>query len=241
MNFFNISFLIFCLISVISCLFSTKTAYLDSFTHSQLEFINETQNYYIDSCEPVQIYLVLRHGSRYPSEEQIKKSQQFLDDLKTFRSQKLPVEKTVIDHIVNSFENFEPHGLSFLGEKEMQEIGTRYKTRFPKLFNEEIHTISSFKQRSIDSAKSFLKGIYTDMDMYAASVKNIVINNRMMRLFDECEHYVVASRENSTVFKEMTLFKKGSHFGNLIKRLKETNGLDHFEHINPSKKEFLVC
>ena len=46
------------IISIIMCilikqaqnLFSTKTAYLDSFTLEQLKFINITQNYQLEEC-----------------------------------------------------------------------------------------------------------------------------------------------------------------------------------------------
>lgn len=32
------------------CLYSTKVAYINSFTPSQLEFINQTENYQLEKC-----------------------------------------------------------------------------------------------------------------------------------------------------------------------------------------------
>jgi len=123
----------------------------------------------------------------------------------------------------------------------MKEMGRRYKARFPKLFNEEIHVMSSSKARSVESAHSFLEGVYTgiEMDTFARSVDNIMINDRVMRLFDECEHYVVASRENATAFEEVTLFEDGQHLTDLIKRIKARNNLENFELLNQSRIFFL--
>jgi len=33
-----------------NCLYSTKVAYIDSFTQNQLEFINQTENYQLENC-----------------------------------------------------------------------------------------------------------------------------------------------------------------------------------------------
>lgn len=39
------------LISIIFCKYSTKTAYMNSFTQKQVEFIQNPENYIVNKCE----------------------------------------------------------------------------------------------------------------------------------------------------------------------------------------------
>ena len=137
------------------------------------------------------IYIVLRHGSRYPSASQIEKSKKFLNDVKNYRESKNKneQERKVIDEIEHSFTSDMHYRLSTLGGEEMQAIAKRYASRYPNLFNDlnenHIDVVSSSKERSVHSAHNFLKGLFHDESEKLENLINnrVSIDDRMMRLF----------------------------------------------------------
>jgi multiple inositol-polyphosphate phosphatase/2,3-bisphosphoglycerate 3-phosphatase len=179
----------------------------------------------------------MRHGSRNPSEKQINKSNAFLNDIKEYRSNKEHPEKSLLDELFQSFVNVEPRGLTKLGEQEMKEIAFRFKNRFPHIIPtaKALNIKSSSKTRSVKSAQSFLRSWYTNEDVYSSSIESIVIDDKMMRSFDQCDRYVRDVKENPAASNELDLFKKGEYIQKLINEFKIRNGIEDLNAVKISK------
>lgn len=130
----------------------------------------------------------------------------------------------IIDQIQHTFNRDFHYRLSDLGAHEMEQISQRFMKRFPNLFtnltDNHIDLISSSKERSTQSAYHFLKGI----NLENLSSK-MIINDRMMRLFDECDNYDSEVKKNQTAYEELILFGQSDFIVNLTKRFKERHDL----------------
>lgn len=180
--------------------------------------------------------MVVRHGARYPSAIQIAKSKDFLADVRQYRSNQNFTKKNLLDEVVFTFGDTVPNDLSDIGRQELKTIAERFKKRYPKLFANEtnISVVSSYKDRSIDSARSFLQQILEEAD-YLSALNRIRIDNRLMRSFDECKQYVEGVKKNSSALNELILFEKSQHVNELITRLKIRHDIVDFEGFDISK------
>lgn len=189
-----------------------------------------------------QIYLVLRHGSRYPSAKQITRSNKFLNDLREYRSNQ--AKRNFLDDLYQSFDDVVPHSLSHLGEQEMKSIATRFKHRFGHILAgvKGLDVKSSFKDRSVKSAHSFLMGWHSDDENKAyKSIASIVIDNQMMRLFDECERYLRYVKESPLALHELNVFKASTYINELVDEFKRRHDLIGLDSVKPSIYHLIIC
>lgn len=168
-------------IAVIKCcrsripLYSSNTGYDDSFdavgglprewSWTKLAAVlgedSETE-----TCVPVNIYTVLRHGTRYPGKDDIVTFHLFLSRLKA--SSINPDYEYLKDEPQDRFTVDKAYILVEEGFKEMSDIASRIKTRFPSLYINSSSLLfdSSFQSTDIDrthdSAKGFITGFVED-------------------------------------------------------------------------------
>ncbi|CAF0838295.1 unnamed protein product [Brachionus calyciflorus] len=228
---------------------STKTAYLDSFSDEQLKYINNIENYKIENCSPEQIYIFLRHGSRYPNSKYVRNTEDFLNKVKVLRreqAEKYNVTKTsAIDEIFLTFHDKPHHGLSDLGAFEMYDIGQRFKKRYPNLFSNDekdvlnhINIVSSDRDRSIDSGKNFVNGVFGKGSRISEYVNNnFILNNTLIRYFDECERYLVDVKKKKKSNEDLVNFIKGHEMTRLLSNFKTRN---HIQELNFETKILYV-
>lgn len=161
--------------------------------------------------------MFLRHGARTPSSSQVAKSIAFLEAYKKFRGEQnengIHEAKSILDEIEATYANGPFFSLSDLGASEMDSIAKRFKHRYPELFdaqlakNDLVDVQSSDKSRSVDSAHSFIRGLYAQQNDVVEHVLNrLRLNNTMLRLFDECDQYMFGVKENFTAGDELIRF-----------------------------------
>lgn len=123
----------------------------------------------------------------------------------------------------------------------------------------KINIISSDRDRSIQSGHHFLIGLYKNEEFSIDDIEDlenidvekvkeerrnekiaeflndhIDVNNRMMRLFDDCQKYSVGIKKNESAYEELVKFKNGPEVRSLIEKMKERLNLEDLE-INPSE------
>jgi len=88
-------------------------------------------------CVPIQVWLVSRHGTRYPSREKIEKLKK-LNDFKTM----ITAESTLCAEDVAAIENWnfnltksDDNMLQKQGVEELKSLAVRLKRQFPQVFN----------------------------------------------------------------------------------------------------------
>jgi len=232
-----------------SAQYTTKTAYADSFTQEQLDFIKKAENYKIDNCVQEQFYLVQRHGSRYPAEKQIVLSKDFLEQLDLF-TKKRQIQSKILNELKLTFHDLPRLGLSGHGSQELTGIASRYRQRYPDLFDinnkSEISVISSDLPRTIDSSKYFIKGVYGSSILADQIIEKIALNNTMMRLFELCTKYQIEVSTNKTAAIDIPLFKNGTEMKNVLEGFFKRNKIDdsivaNHDHVDLLVKLFALC
>lgn len=169
------------------------------------------------------VYVVLRHGSRYPSTKQIEKSTKFLELVKQAN-----INSHVLNDIRQTFYPEQHYQLSDLGALEMRTIAKRFQLRYPHLLNNlsKIDVVSSSKERSFHSAFHFLASWFDESNV---TTEKILIDDQMMRLFDECPNYLDAVKRNQTTYEQFGLFINSSFFQNILANFKQRHQIENLE------------
>jgi hypothetical protein len=114
--------------------------------------------------------------------------------------------------------------------------------------------ISSDRDRSIQSGHHFLRGLYeiernangneaTDDEQHREQehsdkeyeniaeylTDRIDVNNRMMRLFDECDKYAKSIKKNESAYTELIKFKNGKEMQTLIENFKRRHDIENLD------------
>jgi hypothetical protein len=169
--------------------------------------------------------MVLRHGSRYPSTKQAKRS---IDFLKSLRQNSKSSFLNEIDE--TTFENKPHYGLTELGGLEMKQIGDRFRKRYSHLVENlqlsDVSFISSSKPRSIESGTNFTHRLFQEMFQNKDFLNILKINDEMLRGFDLCKVYVKKIKENLGANKEYNLFKEEKIVRNLVDGFRKRHFID---------------
>ncbi|OQR93313.1 formyl-coenzyme A transferase [Thraustotheca clavata] len=179
---------------------ATKTPY-----YSQAEpFEIEPPSY----CEPSQINMVVRHGTRYPTAKVIKKIAKTTQKLKAL-GESMPAwleDWNVEEHYPIDLEA----QLAPTGVEELVGLGDRirqkYGLHFDLEFNLEAYTFEhTYKIRTAQSAKAFAHGYFNNDEnvQYQVAERGQDIQ---LRFFDNCMKFTDSVDNNETAWKEYADF-----------------------------------
>jgi len=212
---------------------STKTPY------SYIANENTTANIEIgENCYVVQLWLLIRHGTRYPSKKQIKtlhlKIPLLLNQLEKNKLKADPKIVNLIDELVAWNSNFisnvtESHSMNLHveGEKEMIFLGERYKKRFPKLFENKllgnVMLYSTNEKRTMHSRKYFAIGLVGRNDLVISSqtITNIsditfspivTPHDPLLRMYKLCKKWHNEVKTNNLSLQEKVQFEQSKLF-----------------------------
>ena len=181
--------------------------------------------------------MVVRHGSRYPSTKQAKRSIEFLENLR-----KKSVNKTHVLSFLNeidgdAFKDKPHYGLTDVGGQEQREIGSRFRQRYLDLIKStslnDVSFISSSKPRSIESGGNFTNNLFLDQFTMNNNYQSILnINDELMRGFDECKVYVKKVQESLNANKEYHFFKESEIVKSLLDEFRKRHFIDNNYHLD---------
>ncbi|XP_067949702.1 multiple inositol polyphosphate phosphatase 1-like [Watersipora subatra] len=173
-------------------------------------------------CEPDQLSLILRHGSRYPSRSWMKQFPKMIDRLANLD---MKAEFSGLKTWLNPFDG-EPSRLSRSGMDENAGIARRYFNRFSKVFktallSQNLEVIVSSRQRTGDSAKAFLTSLsqllHLDQDNFASM---LAARDDLTCFYKNCPaHSNQVELEKRTNFSEYNLFLEGSEIRQVVQRV----------------------
>ncbi|XP_024947003.1 multiple inositol polyphosphate phosphatase 1 isoform X3 [Cephus cinctus] len=203
---------------------ATKTAY--QFVHG-----GKTRYQTIPNCNPVQIWMLARHGTRYPKKSTITK----LHTLPKLRDQ------IIYNHEIRGFGNLCDKDLKNLqswnsiqnltedmaqyltvqGEEDLKLLARRLQTNFPELLQPSAANITStnYKFRSTDSQRtkasltSFMHGLFGSSN--AVTPEHTPANDTLLKAYKVCDSYQETLNDPS-VFEESSKFGNGIEIENLL-------------------------
>ncbi|KAG9466377.1 hypothetical protein GDO78_016717 [Eleutherodactylus coqui] len=214
--------------------FGTKTRYeeVNPFLLTNPLLVTRKEDLLPNTCTPLQIVSVIRHGTRYPTEKQIKKLKKMYSLIK---------ESTSNSELVKELQNWNlwyddwmDGQLVKKGEEDMKNLAYRLASLFPSLFtSDKFHKckmsfITSSKHRCVDSTKAFINGLAhtylklpppTEDTLENVSCREPVVNDTLMRFFDHCEKFVAQVEENDTAMYEVDEFKEGPEMKRVLRKI----------------------
>lgn len=105
----------------------------------------------ITDCRPLQVWLVSRHGTRYPSRKKIEELKK-LNELKTMitaESTMCPEDIVAIQNWNTNLTKDDHYMLQRQGVEELKSLAIRLKRQFPQIFNNP-YTEENFKVRKFN-------------------------------------------------------------------------------------------
>lgn len=183
--------------------------------------------------------MVIRHGSRYPSDgdredidELLTKLNEIYTPSSPFRYQNL----TLPWNKPPEWSDAEPSELSITGENEQYNIAKRFRSRFMHVFvkkywNKYYTFLSRDRARTAQSAMSFAFGLFEAQGPVASSKFQPVaitfsgrdINDKLLSAYDSCPRYDIDVKERGVA--EVEKFTEGPELNNLTTRLENRLGV----------------
>uniref|UniRef100_A0A8C5MVA4 Multiple inositol polyphosphate phosphatase 1 n=1 Tax=Leptobrachium leishanense TaxID=445787 RepID=A0A8C5MVA4_9ANUR len=204
--------------------FGTKTRYeeVNPFLLENPLLVHRKQDLLPGDCTPLQIVSVVRHGTRYPTQKQIRKMKKMYNLILDYGG------GTDLVHDLQNwtmwYEDWMDGQLVKKGEQDMRNLAVRLASLFPSLFTAEklklcnMTFLTSSKHRCVDSTKAFISGLQDHcfgvsrgsvVEAEDAPCTEPVVNDSLMRFFDHCEKFVVQVEDNDTALYELDKFKEG--------------------------------
>nr|XP_005906626.1 PREDICTED: multiple inositol polyphosphate phosphatase 1 isoform X3 [Bos mutus] len=214
-------------VSALSPYFGTKTRYEDAnpgllrdpeVPRRDPELLEET-------CTPVQLVALIRHGTRYPTTKQIRKLRQVPGRVPGPGGRGAALADWPL-----WYADWMDGQLVEKGRQDMRQLALRLASLFPALFSREnygrLQLVTSSKHRCMDSGAAFLQGLWQHYhpglpppdiaDMECGPPR---INDKLMRFFDHCEKFLTQVERNATALYHVEAFKTGPEMQNILKKV----------------------
>uniref|UniRef100_A0A1A7Y8J1 Multiple inositol polyphosphate phosphatase 1 n=1 Tax=Iconisemion striatum TaxID=60296 RepID=A0A1A7Y8J1_9TELE len=206
-----------------------------------------------ESCSPVHLTAVIRHGSRFPTAKNIRRIHKLSEMIRKEASKSSEGTVGWLRELRSSWEPWyteEMDGqLVVKGRDDLRFLARRLATLFPSLLSEEnvrkgkIRFVSSSKHRCVNSMEAFQDGLYQHWSRQDSPPEyRHEVDDVLMRFFDRCRGYVEGVENNRTAMMEVEKFKHGEEMEALRRRTAEKLGLP-FHRLTPDLVEaaFFLC
>ncbi len=203
-----------------SYLFATKTAYDNAFTAEERTARQSVWTHTVTEgkgCQPVQVNMVVRHGTRHPSEADTNNA---LSLMERIRGKISNPDLQNINEWEVPFQQFEPRSLSPVGVHELYNMGKRIGSNllFMNLPSDLLLFQSSSRSRAVNSAAAFKRGFLRGKHKGQQPTE---VRDDLMRYYDDCPkhiHEVVGSKE---ALREFHRFKKSPQMKGVSERMEQ--------------------
>ena len=216
-------------------LFGSKTAY-------RLVGNNRTNVSKPTDCQPVQLNMVIRHGTRNPSSIAIEN----FNDLSSTLNRLMKYNSTGQDWDLkikfpweNPYKDKENLQLVDSGDQECYGIGRRFAQRFPQILRQRPLPIMKYKfvssdtSRTTQSAMAFVmgyllgKGRAGRFRLKAAPLVTIPEDkDTLLHYYDFCPKYAEEVRDNEAATYQEKKFLSGPYVARTVNKVRKRLGLD---------------
>ncbi|XP_034753463.1 multiple inositol polyphosphate phosphatase 1-like [Etheostoma cragini] len=166
------------------------------------------------NCQEIHLTAIIRHGTRYPTIKNVKEMQQLYHVVLHNASGQERWLRDIQTQWTMWYTEDMDGRLVQKGVNDLKHLAVRLSKLFPSLISEEklrggfIKFITSSKHRCVNSTLSFKAGLtelwsITDMEF------DHVVNDALMRFFDQCTRFVQEVENNPSALSEVDKFKQG--------------------------------
>ena len=191
-----------------------------------------------ENCEPLHISMVLRHGTRYPSRNDVNKIDKMLNAIhEALKSRTMQIGELRLPW-KNPFSHTNDKLLATVGEEEMYNIAKKTLRRFPGLLSrpyapQNFDFISTGTTRAAQSAMAFAFGLFEGRGHLGVShfqpvaiQSRAIDNDPLLRFFDVCQKYLTRVVENKTALHEYKTFKHGEEMRKVLQKVSSKMNID---------------
>ncbi|KAK0160827.1 hypothetical protein PV328_008194 [Microctonus aethiopoides] len=192
----------------------------------------------IPDCEAKKIWLVIRHGTRYPGKkiasmmnELLNIQANILDNCQRYGCPLNDIQRRRLAKWKLTFSKHDKMHLHSVGQDELIALGERFQSRFPQLMPEKYSNDSyKFKftdrERTEESAKHFAIGLFGKYQSRNVWYPPAEKKDPVLRFYKACEKWERDVDDNPDAYAEVTKFKNSSTITNMLKDLSDRF---HFE------------
>ncbi|XP_046750480.1 multiple inositol polyphosphate phosphatase 1-like [Diprion similis] len=226
------------------CYAYNENPYLGMGTKTAYKFIHggETPYETVPNCKPIQIWMMVRHGTRYPGTREIrgmrslpKLRNQIIYNHKVRGSGRLcpeDLENLKRWRLSKSITYVNSDQLNSQGIEDMNQLGKRIRTNFPELFPPAVTDVSArnykFRMarggRMSSSLTAFrdglLNGVYVPKDELPA-------NSTLWVAYSRCPRWETDVANDPVHLNEAIKFVHGPEYQNLITNVSQRLGFHH--------------
>lgn len=179
--------------------YATKTAY------ELAKHVPSNNDYYVPNCEPKKIWLLSRHGTRYPSAKEMK----YMADLQNLRDEILanyeerrskPDRGALCEGDLAGFRNWEwDHNITaqydqylvWQGWEDLRFLARSYQRRFPDVIGnyyerEKYAFRHTDTERTLSSYRAFVEGLFGPRAWLNINIPPPPANDTLLKFYDLC-------------------------------------------------------
>lgn len=189
-----------------------------------------------NSCSPQKIWMMIRHGTRNPSQKVIRRMRERLPILQDAIVKNAAENKTLLcdeeaANLANwstELQEIDEKRLTHQGEDEMIELAERFQNRFNDILPDS-YSNSSFKfrytatQRTAESARYFAVGLFGRRESRYVWYPEALYRDPILRFYKLCPRWRSEIKKNSDAWIEKKYFEKSLEMqetlGNISKRI----------------------
>ncbi|XP_031781275.1 multiple inositol polyphosphate phosphatase 1 isoform X2 [Nasonia vitripennis] len=229
----------------IHCKLGSKTPYRFIANYNDSRYI-------YTGCSEKKMWLVVRHGTRYPGKKHVKPMIKKLPKLKKKIVQSNNQNNSELSH--DTIEKFNKWTLSFdekqtmilanEGENELIDLAERMQSRFPNIlvdnYDPELYKFKyTATQRTEKSAQSFVLGLFGQYHSANITFPKPEQKDPILRFYKRCERWRTEIDKNPETYKEKELFIKSETFQKVVSDISQRLGLKlDYESVNLI---YLIC
>ncbi|KAJ9592268.1 hypothetical protein L9F63_001164 [Diploptera punctata] len=205
-------------------------------------------------CNPVRIWMMIRHGTRYPSAKVIRMMQERLPQLRDAILQNHKAKRgTLCYEETAELQTWSPHveeadekRLAHEGEDEMIELAERFQNRFPAILP-DIYTNSTFKfrytatQRTSESARHFAVGLFGRRVSRYVWFPEAIYKDPILRFYKLCHRWRLEVDKNPESLSERIKFEEGPEMLAALKDVSSRLGFNQTISIDDAVLLYLTC
>jgi len=182
-------------------------------------------------CEPLMMWMYIRHGSRNPGDDEIIEMTTLLPELRDRITAAADAGKgSLTFKEINDLKDWslvmdpsEDKLLTESGQLEAREMGKRWRQRMPNFLGDEnnVESRSSYKSRTIETGNSFLEGLEMPQNTYVDNSKAIYYKNEF-----GCDRYEQEVYDNDNVTEaEAIKFTQSQAWADMIEGISQRTGV----------------
>ncbi|XP_076651099.1 multiple inositol polyphosphate phosphatase 1 [Halictus rubicundus] len=197
----------------------------------------------VPNCEPVQIWMLIRHGTRYSGKSEIKNMKNLLPKLrkKIVKNHKKNGSGHLCKEDVEGLKAWEldpnlsedkSKYLTKQGELDLETLGARFKKYFPQLLRLDSDDLpadrykfrSTDTQRTVASMDYFINGLFGNVSLNNTEVVPLE-QDTLLKLYKICKPWVELMKNESTN-AEVNAFIDGPEFKHVVHKVSRRLGFD---------------